>query len=1142
MVVCPSCGQENPEGFRFCGACAAPLDVEPPAEREERKVVSVLFVDLVGFTDRSDRADPEDVRAALRPYHARLKQEVERFAGTVEKFVGDAVLAVFGAPVAHEDDAERAVRSALRILEAIRDLNDQHGLDLAVRAAVNTGEAVVALGARPEAGEGIVTGDVVNTAARLQQAAPVGGIVVGEVTRRSTRDLIEYEELAPVSVKGKAEPIPIWRVVGARARYGVDVEQPATPFVGREDELQLLKQTYVRTLRESSVQLVTVTGEPGVGKTRLISELRAYVDEQAEMVHWRQGRCLPYGEGITFWALGEIVKNHAGVLESDAPGEAGEKLDAALRTVVAETAERDWLRGRLAPLVGLAGAGEEQAAAQAELFTAWRRFIEAVASARPLVLVFEDLHWADGAMLEFLEHLVEWAVDVPLLVACSARPELYERAPGWGGGKRNSTTIALTPLSGAETARLVSALVSQVVLPTETQAALLERAGGNPLYAEEFARMLMDRGLLERRGRSLHIVEGGEIPVPESVQALIAARLDTLSAERKSLLHDAAVFGKVFWAGALAAMGDSAESAVEEGLHELARKELVRASRTSSVARQAEYAFWHLLVRDVAYGQIPRAARADRHRAAAEWIEQMAEDRVADHAELLVHHYGQARELAQSAGADAQARELEGPLRSFLVIAGDRAMELDVAKAQGYYRRALELLPAGDPERPTLLVKFSWAAEASGGASFAECERNLEDAIAEFEKRGDARGAGDATIRLSVVRSRRGDTVGARALRDRALELLQGGSPGPEVAYAYAAMAGSYMLSGDAQECLEWSNRTLELAERLRLTEEIVRARNFRGMARCELGDFGGLDDLRESLRFGLEAGLATLAVSAQNNLGDWVWLIEGAEAGLEAKREAGELAKSRGLTGIWVAAETCWPLYDVGAWDELLRVADEIAEIEQTRGKGQAGAIALSQKANVLVHRGNLDLAIAFGEELLGRARAIEDRQVLAPALTVSALLEQSRGDLPAALSLIAEFEKLTSGTPSYRAHYLLDALRVCLAAGAMERAESLLVEAGGAAARHRHAVLTAHAVLAEARGELVEASTRYAEAAELWAEYGFVLEEGQAQLGRGRSLIGIGRMAEGAAPLETARKLFQGLGAAPLIAEADTLLARAA
>jgi class 3 adenylate cyclase len=397
MTTCPSCGEENPERAKFCLECGAALEQARRAVAEERKIVTVLFCDLVGFTARSDAADPEDVRARLRPYHARLRSEIERFGGTVEKFIGDAVMAVFGAPVAHEDDPERAVRAGLRILAAIADLNEQEpGLELQVRIGVNTGEAVIALGARPEQGEGIATGDVVNTAARLQATAPVGALVIGEATYRQTREIFVYEPLDPVEVKGKEEPLVRHRVLSARARFGEDLTRaPGTPLVGREHDLAVLQATYGKAVRESSVQLVTVVGEPGLGKSRLVAELFAFVDSQPEIVSWRQGRCLPYGEGISFWALGEIVKAQTGILESDSPEQASTKLEAGLP---AEEEDREWLKARLGPLIGI-DAGV--AAAREESFTAWRRFLEAIATPRPGVFVFEDLHWAEEPLLAF---------------------------------------------------------------------------------------------------------------------------------------------------------------------------------------------------------------------------------------------------------------------------------------------------------------------------------------------------------------------------------------------------------------------------------------------------------------------------------------------------------------------------------------------------------------------------------------------------------------------------------------------------------------------------------------------------------------------------------------------------------------------
>jgi class 3 adenylate cyclase len=421
---CPRCGHENSASAKFCEECGAPLaEAHAAAVQEERKVVSVLFCDLVGFTAASDAADPEDVRARIRPYHARLRQEIERYGGTVEKVVGDAVMAVFGAPLAHEDDAERAVRAGLRILETIEELNESDpDLSLQVRIGINTGEAVVALGARPEQGEGIVTGDVVNTASRLQGAAPVDGIAVSEQAYRQTERVFEYEELEPVQVKGKTEPLALYRPLVARARFGSDVTRTHTaPLVGRELEKTLVVGTFERSVQQRSCQLVTIVGEPGVGKSRLCAELFGYIEERPELVTWRQGRCLPYGEGIAFWALGEIVKAECGILESDSPDEAEAKLERALPV---DDPDRVWLRARLSALVG----APAEAASQEESFTAWPRFVEGLASEGRTVLVFEDLHWADDTLLSFLEHLADWSQGVPLLVLCTARPELQEDA------------------------------------------------------------------------------------------------------------------------------------------------------------------------------------------------------------------------------------------------------------------------------------------------------------------------------------------------------------------------------------------------------------------------------------------------------------------------------------------------------------------------------------------------------------------------------------------------------------------------------------------------------------------------------------------------------------------------------------------
>ena len=564
-----------------------------PGAREERRVVSVLFCDLIGFTAASERADPEDVRARIRPYHQLLRKQIERHGGTVEKFIGDAVMAVFGAPTAHEDDPERAIHAALRILAAIDGLNHERPeLDLKVRIGVNTGEVLATLDARPEEGEGIVAGDVVNTAARIQAAAPANGVAVSEATYRITKGAFVYEELSQAELKGKSAPLMLYRVVEPRARLGSDLISATSPLVGRTAELGRLTDSFDRCLRKAKVELVTLVGEPGAGKSRLCAELRSIANARPELVTWRQGRCLPYGDGVAFWALGELVKAHAGVYESDSPEAATEKLDSVLPEV-------EGLASLRTGLLRLLGIDSGQPASREESFAAWRRFFELIAAEGPTVLVVEDLHWADSGLRDFLRYLADSAAAVPLLVLCTARPELLEQEEGWGD------IVKLAPLTGDATAQLLEALLTER-LEDDVKAAILERVAGNPLYVEEFVQLMADRG------------PGGEmLAFPDSLQALIAARLDALDPEHKGLLQDAAVVGNVFWPGALAAMGcrEAIESA--RALDDLTRKEIVRPASTSSIEGEEEYAFWHILVRDVAYSQIPRAERGRRHRSAA---------------------------------------------------------------------------------------------------------------------------------------------------------------------------------------------------------------------------------------------------------------------------------------------------------------------------------------------------------------------------------------------------------------------------------------------------------------------------------------------------------------------------------------------
>jgi class 3 adenylate cyclase/tetratricopeptide (TPR) repeat protein len=1121
MASCPSCGKELPGEFPFCPFCAAPLREAAPAPAlEERKVVSVLFCDLVGFTAASEQADPEDIRSRIRPYHARLRQSIEGYGGTVEKFIGDAVMAVFGAPIAHEDDAERAVHAGLRILEVIADLNESEpGLELQVRLGIDTGEAVVALGARPEQGEGIVTGDVVNTASRLQGAAPVSGIAVSEQTYRATERLFDYEELPAVEVKGKTSPLALYRPLAPRARFGSDVTRThRTPLVGRELEKSLLIGIFERAAQQRSCQLVTIVGEPGVGKSRLCAELFHRLYDRPELTRWRQGRCLPYGDGIAFWPLGEIVKAECGILETDSPQEAEAKLERALPE---EDPDRVWLKARLAPLVGASG----EPASQEESFTAWRRCLEAWAEARETILVFEDLHWADDALLSFLEHLADWAEGVPLLLLCNARPELYERHPSWATGLRNATTINLAPLTDEETARLLSLLLDRAVLPAETQQALLERAGGNPLYAEEFVRLLSDRGQVSAAEE-----------VPDSVQALIAARLDTLSAERKNLLQDAAVLGKIFWAGALAQMGERGPHEVDQALHELARKELVRPVRTSSMEGEAEYGFWHLLVRDVCYAQIPRAGRAARHRAAAAWIEEKAGSRAEDLADVLAHHYLSALELARAAGETQETEEPETSAIRYLALAGERALPLDVEHAEASLARALALAPPGHPERAFLLERWALAAQQQG--RLQEARAALEEALALHREQPEQLAAGRALTALSDVLRRLGDPQGHDAIVE-ALTLLEAQPPGPELVAAYAELAGRRFVGGVYQEAIAVAERSVALADELGLPER-VRALGYRGAARSYLGEREGLDDMRQALELAVEQGRGREAAVLHNNYALAVWLYEGPQAALAVCREGIDFCERRGITEMvnHMSAQSLTFLAELGRAEQALGEAGRLAERAELAGQAVSVAEARSVQIRLLVNRGEHDQAPAAAESLAPDARERGESAGIAFSFAAVGQLLVAQGRSQQAEALLTELDRVPeSRSDLYYASLLPVVVRCALAVQDAELASRLAAGVEPRTPLHEHALCSARALLGEAAGAQPEAADLYAEAAERWREFGNVPERAYALLGQGRCLTALGH-AGAEAPLAEARELFASIGYKPAFAETEALL----
>ena len=1128
-MVCPRCGTQNPDGFAFCGACGS-LIAEPAQGVEERKTVTVLFCDLVGFTSRSDGADPEDVRATIRPFHAMLRTTIESFGGTVEKFIGDAVMAVFGAPAAHEDDPERAIRAGLRILERLEDDTERNEAGLSVRIGINTGEAVVSLGARPEEGEGIVTGDVVNTAARLQTGAPVDGIAVGEVTYRATEPIFEFEELEPVVAKGKSEPVAAWRPLAARARFGTDITRShGAELVGRDHERLLLQSVFERSVHDRSVQLVTLVGEPGVGKSRMVHELASYCDDRQDLISWRQGRCLPFGDSIAFWALGEIVKAEAGILESDPPEVAAEKLGRAAGSFAADAGEREWLRARLSPLVGAERGAE---ADREESFAAWRRFLENIAAHDPAVFVIEDLHWADDALLGFLEFAAEWSEGVPMLLLCTARPELFEQHPSWGGGKRNVTTINLSPLSEAETAKLIGALLGRTVLPVEVLQPILERAGGNPLYAEEFVRMLRDRGLLTEQGASMTLGRETEIPLPEGVAGLVAARLDTLSPDAKSLLQDAAVVGKVFWQGALAAMADRDESTLPAALHELSRKEFIRPARLSSMEGEHEFSFLHMLVRDVAYAQLPRTVRADKHLAAAAWIEDRAGSRAADLADVLAHHYVEALEMRRAAGEEVA--DLLDRCVEYLALAGDRASDLDADQAVAMFERALELLPQEHPDRQWLLARWANAVRSAGRLS--QALEALDTAAAQLEDAGQRRQAAQALLWLSgVKRALMGLDASLTAMR--AVEVLDGLPPDQLWVDAYSEVALGHYVRNSDEEAIRWAERSIELAAELGLPES-VSALGTLGGARSAAGDLRGLTDMRRAIELGHERGDVRPTLSVYNNLSLELWVHVGPRAALEVAREGISVGHARAQRDYEnnARATVFEFLVGMGAFDEAQAELEELSRVEGIDGDRSVLTLLLAARVRIASIRGQLTDA-ADGHHAWAIARSIDEAQVLVEVCASTGPGMLATGQQAEAASCLKELVGRPEARRSWNYPIWLPPLmRFAVDLGDLDAARSLLEGFESTTAVRERGGVAARAVLIEADGDRKAAADLYLDAAARFAEGGWALEEGYARLGAGRCLTMIGDDA-GTSELERAYIFFASINARAIVAEIDEL-----
>ncbi len=695
---CPSCGAALSPDARFCSSCGNALTEPGPPAGQELRIVTLLFADVTGSTALGERLDPEDLRDVLDTYFAAMRTEIEAEGGTVEKFIGDAVVAAFGVPAAHEDDPARALRAALRMQVALTELNPTllktHGVELQIRIGVNTGEVLATVDPKP--GEPMVTGDAVNVAARFEQAAEPGQVVTSERTARAARTF-RFRDIGPLDLKGKSAPIRAFVVEGEPGGATRGIPGLRAPMVGRDSEMALLQTAFHRA-GDGRPQLMTIYGEAGVGKSRLTAEFLHWARTQTPEPVILQGRCLPYGEGITYWPLAEILKMHAAVLDTDSTETARTKIDEVTIPLLTSALTPDAARvtAALAYTVGLdvpSFARMEPRQVRAETHAAWRAFFSALAVISPVITLIDDIHWADVALLDLLEELAD-RIQGGVLFICPSRPDLLGRRPGWGGGHRTFSSIGLEPLSPQDAARLVALLLDVDDLPTEVRNRILIRAEGNPFFLEEIVRGLIDQGLIvhdEGRWRAA----GGiaDVEIPDTVQGMLAARMDLLATPEKRTLQSAAVVGRVFWPGPVIELLGDEGSDLAETLEVLQTREMVLERLGSAITGELEYIFKHVLTRDVAYATLPRRDRARAHATVAEWIERTSGGRRSEFAELLAYHYEEAyRGEREGRGDPKQTDDLRRKAFEAVRSAGEDARRRNaIGKAMALNDRALAL-------------------------------------------------------------------------------------------------------------------------------------------------------------------------------------------------------------------------------------------------------------------------------------------------------------------------------------------------------------------------------------------------------------------------------------------------------------------
>jgi predicted ATPase/class 3 adenylate cyclase len=1143
--TCPSCSAIARASARFCGECGSALESEPaPAERAtsspnpgaravgvvaERRIVTVLFADLVGFTALSQARDAEDVRELLTRYFEASSALVERYGGTVEKFIGDAVMAVWGAPVAQEDDAERAVRAAIDLVDAVSALGAEVGEPcLAARAGVLTGEAATTVGAK---GQGMVAGDLVNTASRVQSVAEPGTVLVGEATRRTTAAAIAYEDAGRHELKGKREPVQLFRALRVVAGVGglMKSEGLEPPFVGRDRELKVVKQLFHASTEARRAQLVQVTGIAGIGKSRLVWEFFKYMDGLRSRYRWHRGRCLAYGEGVTYWALAEMVRGRAGILEGEDRASAAAKLHTALEQYVGDPEDRRFVEPRLAQLIGLE---DRPSSDREELFSAWRLFFEHLARDVPVIMVFEDMQWADASLLEFLGYLLERSKNEPLFVMGLARPDTA--AAALGATQRNATFIHLEPLASAEMRELLAGFAPG--LPDDLSAQILERAEGVPLYAVETVRMLLDRGLLVREG-AVYRPAGpiGALEVPETLQALIAARLDGLGDDERRLVQVASVLGKSFTKQGMAALSGSDEVSLDAELARLVAKEVLTVHSDPRSPERGQYGFVQDLMRTVAYGTLSRHDRRHLHMEAAAYLEQGRGDDEDELAEVVAAHLLDAWRLDESA-ADAPA--VRDRAKTMLVRAGNRAASLGApAEAESYFAQAASLSSSA-LEHAELSERAGQMAELGG--RMEDASTAFERAITAFREIGQERDAARCEARLAGIEYQRGHLDDAIRRVTAVRDAMAGWSPDATLATVDAQLGRFLALGNREKEALPILEEALELAEHLGLREVFAEALNSRGITLIYRGRTDeAFTVLRRSLDVALEEDLGAAAMRAYNNLRAALMTADRFVDALELCFESIELARRVGARSweLRAVAATAYLQAILGRWDDAM-VSDALLDPSTERRIQENLAWHRLGVVPVLLGRGEVGEARQRVEATPEKELAQQEERAAMYLFYLSQVLvaeEKPKDALQAAERVVEMRRELTLAHPAVKRALVL-AIESALDSGDLAKAEELVSIVENALPGQVTPWLRAHAARLAARIEHMRGSGDDLGAAYQVAEEGFRQLDTNVDLAvtlldHAEWLLATGAAEDAERHLAEAEAMFRDLGADPWV-----------